>query len=86
MGSKIKVGAALLLLLVVVYIFVLPAFNLDPTALRAAREIGLIFIGMAAAASALSAPKSCTQSARIALVTAVQPSSHLIDLTCARLC
>ena len=86
MSDKFKIGAALLLLLTVVYIFVAPTFDLDPTALRAARHAASIFIAIAAAASVLTALETGLQSILISPSAPIPPASDLIDLTCTRLC
>ncbi len=87
MPGKVKVTIAVCLLLVVAYIFVLPAFDIDPTALRAARNADLLFFAIAAAASALTLLRP-----RLGIFL-LSPdfahssvSSNLIDLTCTRLC
>ena len=86
MARLMKITIGVCLILAITYIVVLPAFNISPTALRAARNADLLFISIAAAAYLLIALRR--QPGRDLLVPAVfySPSSDLIDLTCTRLC
>ncbi len=86
MARATKFLIAACLVLAIAYIFVLPAFDVSPTALRAARNADLLFISIAAAAYLLTTlqPQPC-RDLQLPTVDA-GPVSDLIDLTCTRLC
>ena len=85
--DKIRIGAALfLLLLAVVYVFAMPTIDLDPTALRATRHAALVFIGIASAARTLTPQKPEYEGSLVELATLAPRSSDLVDLTSIRLC
>jgi len=85
MSQRVKVGVTILLLLAVAYIFVMPALDLDPTALRGMRLAILVFASIAAAASILDVAKPVCDSLAFAPLNCDLPTSDLTDLTCARL-
>ena len=82
----IKVGATLFLLVTLVCLFVLPAFDLDPTALRASQHAARIFWAIAASAAVLTARSSGAEPENFAETAARQATSNVISLTCNRLC
>lgn len=86
MTRATKLAIAVCLALIVAYIFVLPAFDISPTALRAAQHAAVLFISIAAAAYLLTTlkPPACRD---LPLPDICYGSvSELIDLTCTRLC
>jgi hypothetical protein len=84
--NRIKIGATILLLLAVVYIFALPAVDLGPTALRASRQAALVFVGMGLAASALNPGRPTIGPLLTPTDHPALPVADLIDLTCIRTC
>jgi len=81
-----NVGVTLLILVAVVCLCVLPAFDLDPTALRASQHADKIFWGIAASATVLSGLSSQKERAVAALVDHAAAPSDVTSLTCIRLC
>lgn len=89
MRNKLQFIVGLLLLVGVVVVFVAPAVNLEPTAMRAARAAQLAALALlAAATTALVLAVPTTQSqAFLGFPPMVRVSSaDVVDLDCARLC
>jgi hypothetical protein len=86
MLDRVKICALILLLLAVIYIFALPAFDLGPTALRASRQAAMVLVGMGLAASALTSARPKVGPIPVAPDTPAAPIPDLIALTCTRTC
>lgn len=89
MGVKCRFMVVMLLLACVTTIFVSPAVNLQPTALRALKFSNVLFAVLALAATALW---GCLQVPLETATTIVErhfvlaPPPELFELNCARLC
>lgn len=86
MPERLKIGITIVLLLTVAYIFIIPAFDLDPTALRGVRLATLVFLSIAAAGFILNFAKPVSHSLAFAPVGCDPPIPDITDLTCTRLC
>ena len=86
MARNMKITIGVCLVLAIAYIFVFPAFDISPTALRAARNADLLFVSIAAAAYALTLLRPQAGRALPPPVVSCDPVPDLIDLTCIRLC
>lgn len=87
MSASLKIVVVILLLAVTV-VFVSPAVDLEPTALRAAQAASLLFAVLALAGSVIaSLHTSCFQLV-VSLRTESVPfyAANLVDLNCNRLC
>lgn len=87
--NKLQFVAALLLIVGVVVVFVAPAVNLEPTAMRAARAAQLAALALLAASTAavaLAVPTSQSQAFREFPPVVRGASADVVDLDCARLC
>ncbi|MGA8151259.1 MAG: hypothetical protein WB952_09945 [Terriglobales bacterium] len=89
MKDWVKLGMVILLLLSMIAIFISPAVDLEPTALRAANLANLLFALLALAGTVLTArfdvpisPVASTFERECALL----PAPDLVDLNCTRLC
>ena len=89
MNDRSKLVIVVLLLLSVATIFVSPAVDLQPTALRALQLANLFFaflaLGASAASALLEVPLSRVGST-IEREWFLAPSLSLLDLNCVRLC
>ena len=86
MVDRVKICATILLLLAVIYIFALPAFDLGPTALRASRYAAIVLVSMGLAASALTSARPKFGPILLPAESPTPPIPDLIDLTCTRTC
>jgi hypothetical protein len=86
MARFMKITIAVCLILAIAYIVVLPAFNIGPTALRAARNAVLLFTSMAAAAYVITILRPQAWPLRALPTVLIGSAPELIDLTCTRLC
>jgi hypothetical protein len=90
MNGMAKHLAAVSILIAVVAIFIAPAFDLPPTALRAARAAQQILMGFAFLAATASAALLCSPVLSVLLRAIPKPlklaSPSVIDLNCSRLC
>jgi hypothetical protein len=89
MVGPLKLGVAILLLLSVIAIFVSPAADLAPSALRAAKMVNLIYAVMLLAGTAVIARLQQAASPVAAIFEeecAPRPAPDLLDLNCTRLC
>jgi hypothetical protein len=86
MRKRLQTALALCLLLAIAYVFVLPAFDIDPTALRASRHAISLFLAIAAAGSMLTIFRPAALLRLYQSFPAPQSGPNLIDLTCTRLC
>jgi hypothetical protein len=87
--SGVKIGAVVLLVLSVLTIFISPAVDLQPTALRALKMANLLFAFLALAGTAFSARLNLPPSriaATFEIDYALLPPPDFIDLNCTRLC
>ena len=85
-SAKIKVASAVLVVVAILILFILPAFDVAPTALRAARAIAVLMLAIAFAAFVLFGEMQ-----QVHRVQATHPvDDHIgppvLDLTCALLC
>jgi len=85
-SKRTKILLALIVGIAILVLFILPAFDVDPTALRAARAAELLLLSIACAAFAIFALRS----ERILLVELAPPfikhTSDLLEETCSLLC
>jgi len=87
--NSIELGAVIMLLLSVIAIFVSPAVDLEPTALRALQLANALFAILALAGTILTGLFSRVVSSFprvIEPVCALLPAPELVDLNCTRLC
>lgn len=88
-GDVLKFGLVILLLFSVIAVFVSPAVDLEPTALRAAKMANLLFALLALAGTAFTAR---LRQATAAHATTFEPNygllsaPDLVNLNCIRLC
>jgi len=88
MNASLKIVVVILLLAVTV-VFVSPAVDLEPTALRAAQAASLLFAVLALAGSFIA---SILQASSLHLIAILKSESvpffahDLVDLNCNRLC
>ena len=85
MLERVRSAAVFLLLLAILVLTVLPAFDLDPAHLRASRNTTLLLVIMAFVA-AYAAMTVSLQRASVAMNSKRPPVSDLLALTCTRLC
>ncbi|HUO24456.1 MAG TPA: hypothetical protein VMU61_02245 [Candidatus Aquilonibacter sp.] len=89
MKNRFKLGVVILLLLSVIAIFISPAVDLQPTALRAVQLANLLFAVLALAGSAVST-RLDVSIGRLATVSGRDysplPAPDLVVLNCARIC
>jgi hypothetical protein len=84
-----KLAIVILLLLSVIAIFVSPAVDLQPTAMRAMKFVGLLFAALLLAGAALCARLSLcldTIATVIRSHSLLEPPPELFALNCALLC
>ncbi len=89
MRDLVKLGMVILLLLSLITVFISPAVDLEPTALRAASLANLMFAVLAMAGTALAARLSrAVASAATSFEhdCPLLPALDLVDLNCTRLC
>ena len=84
--SRRQQVVALVLIVGMVLVFLLPSLDLLPTAMRASRAAGLIFLALAMAAVSLVAFCEWRSACFVWLQGQRRSTVGLIDLTCARLC
>ena len=85
--DKIKIAFALIVIAAILILFILPAFDVAPTALRAARAIILLMMSIASAAFAFCGFEVRQTSSRLFIT---QPSDRsgpsLLVFTCTLIC
>lgn len=84
-----KFIVCLVLVVSVVAVFVAPAVDLEPTAMRAARAAQLFMCSFAAAAAIMFSLLPAMQSAHVGLfghLHVLCSSADILDVDCARLC
>jgi uncharacterized membrane protein len=84
-----KVGLVIFVLLVVMIIFISPAVDLEPTALRSIQMANLLFALLALAGITVSAnlhPSKSTGAPNVEFSCIWTPKPDLVDLNCVRLC
>lgn len=89
MPHRIQLGLVIVLLFTVLVVFISPAVDLEPTALRAARAANLVFFALVQAGCAIAGllQTSLSPFARISPFWALLSSStDLVDVNCVRLC
>jgi len=86
MASKTKFLAALIVVVAVLVLFVLPAFDVDPTAMRSAREAAMLMLSIAVAASTFLAFKLRPAARLEAADARANVRCDLLQVTCTLLC
>ena len=89
MRSDAKLGIVIVLVLSVMVVFVSPAVDLEPTALRALKAAKMLFAALVLAGTAIAACLSVSfPSLGIVIESPHSEASaaSLVDLNCARLC
>jgi hypothetical protein len=87
--DRSKFAMVILLLLSVIIIFISPAVDLQPTALRSVQLANMLFAVLALAGTALAA---CFSGPTLPVAEALEhasalvPAQDLVDLNCTRLC
>jgi len=89
MKVGLKHMSVVVLLLCVVVVFLSPAVDLEPTALRAVKFANLLLVGFALAATALYAWVHSAESSAMEVceqVCALPSPPDIVELNCTRLC
>lgn len=89
MSDAAKFGIVIGLLLIVMTVFIAPAVDLEPTALRAMKAASMLFAALALAGTAIAARFSVSFS-YIRIISEFrrlrQSAANIVDLICVRLC
>lgn len=89
MNGATKVAVGIVLLLSVLIIFIAPAVDLEPTALRAMQAASLLFAVLALAGTTIAATLTVSNPC-LGAVFGFHPigasTASLVDLNCVRLC
>jgi len=89
MSAAVKVAVGIVLLLSVLVVFIAPAVDLEPTALRAMQAASLLFAVLALARTTIAATLTLSNP-YMGAVFSGRPidasTASLVDLNCARLC
>lgn len=89
MNGTTKLSIVVLLLLCVITVFISPAVDLEPTALRAVKAADMLFAALILAGTAIAASLSVSFPS-IGIVFGFHPvdagATSLVDLNCVRLC
>ncbi|MGC2195575.1 MAG: hypothetical protein WA628_12930 [Terriglobales bacterium] len=89
MGGRAKLGIVIVLLLCVMAVFISPAVDLEPTALRALKAANMLFAALILAGTTIAAYLTLSFSF-MGMVFDFHPmeasAASLVDLNCVRLC
>ncbi len=86
MTSKMKILLALIVATAIIVLFVLPAFDIDPTAMRSARAAALLMFSIACAAFTFVAFKTLPSSPLEPADRRTSAVPDLLEVTCSLLC
>jgi cytochrome c biogenesis factor len=86
MGYRTRILLALVVAMAILVLFVLPAFDVDPTAMRAARAAALLMISIACAAFTFLASKACVSCRLLSPHFRVNTTPDVLEVTCSLLC
>ena len=86
MTSKTKIAVVVVITTAILVLFVLPAFDVDPTAMRSARAAELLMLSMAWAASLFFAFRSQVTNYLQAASCCTPSTPDPLQMTCSLLC
>jgi uncharacterized membrane protein len=86
MTNRTKISAAVIVVAAIFVLFILPSFDVAPTAFRAARAFDLLMLALAGAAFVLFALQGNLRLCSAAMRFRVNSSPDPLRMTCSLLC